>query len=218
VVAGEILESLWSSLNSISPTARMATLVHRAEMLDDHTCDSNHKKTLSIITSLSKAHRTAVDMLEHAKTYHRNLSNDAGPQAVEKWKKDVEEAEKMRSEDITAMDVYAAKKSTLALGGGVAAGGPTVRGLSVPFYGPNLRLVASALSRASVGLPVDFRRVTDRFLTLCDPLGYLSYICLFAITIGDGCIYTIIFPLIQERAHNCTRKLPIYRVWFIVSA
>jgi len=89
--------------------------------------------TLAILTTrkpsaslpLSKAHRTAVDMLEHAKTYHCNLSNDARPQAVEKWKKDVEEAEKMRSEDITAMDVYAAKKSTSALGGGAAASSPT---------------------------------------------------------------------------------------------
>jgi hypothetical protein len=117
VVAGEILESLWSSLNAISPTARMATLVHRAEMLDDHACDSNHKKSLGIINSLSKAHRTAVDMLEHAKTYHCNLSNKSRPQAVAKWKKDVEEAEKMRSEDITAMDVYAAKLSPSAMVG-----------------------------------------------------------------------------------------------------
>ena len=124
VVAGEILESLWSSLNAISPTARTATLAHRAEMLDDHACDSNHKKTLGIVTSLSKAHRTAVDMLEHAKTYHRNLTNEAGPQAVEKWTKDIEEAEKLRCEDITAMDVYAAKLSTSALGGRAAAVGP----------------------------------------------------------------------------------------------
>ena len=94
-------------------------------MLDDHACDSNHKKTLGIIISLSKAHRTAVDMLEHAQTYHRNLSNEAGPHAVEKWKKDVEEAEKKRSEDITAMDVYAAKLSTSPLPGRVAAAGPS---------------------------------------------------------------------------------------------
>jgi hypothetical protein len=124
VVAGEILESLWSSLNAISPTVRTATLAHRAEMLDDHACDSNHKKTLGIIISLSKAHRTAVEMLDHAQTYHRNLSNEAGPHAVEKWKKDVEEAEKRRSQDITAMDVYAAKLSTSPLPGRVAAAGP----------------------------------------------------------------------------------------------
>jgi hypothetical protein len=124
VVAGEILESLWSSLNAISPTTRMATLAHRAKMLDDHACDSNHKKSLGIITSLSKAHQTAVDMLEHAKTYHRNLSNEAGLQAVKKWKQDVKEAEKRRNEDITAMDVYAAKLSTSGSVGRSAAVGP----------------------------------------------------------------------------------------------
>ena len=56
VVAGEILESLWSLLNAISPTARMATLPHRAEMLDDHASDSNHKKTLNIVSSLCRSH------------------------------------------------------------------------------------------------------------------------------------------------------------------
>ena len=40
IVAGEILESLWSSLNAISPTAWTTTLAHRAEMLDDHTTDA----------------------------------------------------------------------------------------------------------------------------------------------------------------------------------
>ncbi|KAF8958664.1 hypothetical protein BDZ97DRAFT_1612553, partial [Flammula alnicola] len=46
IVKGQILESNWSILNKISPTARTATLAHRTEMLDDHACDSNHKKTL----------------------------------------------------------------------------------------------------------------------------------------------------------------------------
>lgn len=48
VVAGEILESLWSTLNSITPATRTATLAHRAEIIDDHTSDSNHKKGLRI--------------------------------------------------------------------------------------------------------------------------------------------------------------------------
>ncbi|KAF8800873.1 hypothetical protein BYT27DRAFT_7032091, partial [Phlegmacium glaucopus] len=37
VVAGEILESLWSSLNSISPTARTATLAHQQYFTFPHT-------------------------------------------------------------------------------------------------------------------------------------------------------------------------------------
>lgn len=48
IVAGEVLESLWSVLNTITPTTRTATLAHRAEILDDHASDSNHKKALSM--------------------------------------------------------------------------------------------------------------------------------------------------------------------------
>lgn len=124
VVAGEILESLWSSLNAISPTARTATLAHTAEMLDDHACDSNHKKSLSIITSLVKAHWIAIDMLEHAKIYYRNLSDEAGLQAIAKWKKIIEKVEERRSKDIGVMDVYAAKISTPQLAGRLPAAGP----------------------------------------------------------------------------------------------
>jgi hypothetical protein len=51
VVAGEILESLWSRLNLITTATRTATLAHRAEVIDDHASDSNHKKTLGMGTS-----------------------------------------------------------------------------------------------------------------------------------------------------------------------
>ena len=52
VVAGEILESLWAGMNMITPTVRMATLAHRAELIDDHACDSNQKKLLGMSKSL----------------------------------------------------------------------------------------------------------------------------------------------------------------------
>ena len=48
VTVGEILEMLWASMNTISPTMRTATLAHRAETIDDHATDSNHKKMLGI--------------------------------------------------------------------------------------------------------------------------------------------------------------------------
>lgn len=48
IVAGEILESLWASLNTVTPAMRTATLSHRAEIMDDHMTDSNHKKCLGI--------------------------------------------------------------------------------------------------------------------------------------------------------------------------
>jgi hypothetical protein len=109
VVAGEILESLWSSLNSISPSARTATLAHRAETLDDHATDSNHKKMLGMVSTLCKNHHKAVDMSEHAQEYYDNLTNQAGPIAVARWNADVEEAEANRSHDRKVMDIYGAK-------------------------------------------------------------------------------------------------------------
>ena len=48
VVAGEILESLWAVLNAVTPAMRTATLAHRAELMDDHMTDSNHKKSLAM--------------------------------------------------------------------------------------------------------------------------------------------------------------------------
>lgn len=43
-VDGEIIETLWSTLNDTSRTTRTATLAHRTEILDDHMNDSNWKK------------------------------------------------------------------------------------------------------------------------------------------------------------------------------
>ena len=111
IVAGEILESLWSSLNSISPTARTATLAHRAEMLDDHATDSNHKKNIGMVSTLCRSYRRAVDMLDHAKSYYNNLTTEAGTTAVAKWTKDIEEAEAKRKKDVSSMDIYAAKST-----------------------------------------------------------------------------------------------------------
>lgn len=46
VVDGEIVESLWSVLNEISPSMQTATLANRTETLDMHMQDSNWKKLL----------------------------------------------------------------------------------------------------------------------------------------------------------------------------
>jgi len=47
-VDGEVLETLWGTLNKISWSARTTTLAHRTEILDDHTNDSNWKKLVNI--------------------------------------------------------------------------------------------------------------------------------------------------------------------------
>jgi hypothetical protein len=52
IVDGEILETLWSVLNEVSPSAQTASLPARTELLDDHMLDSNWKKLLGIGTML----------------------------------------------------------------------------------------------------------------------------------------------------------------------
>jgi len=109
VTAGEILESLWSGLNGISPTTRTATLAHRAEVLDDHACDSNHKKMLGMTKSLCRRHKEASETLLHAEQYFDELSQAADRQAVQNWTRQIERAERMRLAKPNVMDLYGAR-------------------------------------------------------------------------------------------------------------
>ena len=58
MVDREILETLWSTLNSICPSLCTATLVHQSEVLDDHINDGNWKKMVSISEYLTKSDQT----------------------------------------------------------------------------------------------------------------------------------------------------------------
>ena len=83
IVAGEILESLWASLNSISPTVRTATLPHRAEMLDGHATDSNHKKMLGMTATLCSKVQEALENSTQLGQYHAELMAAFGQQPIE---------------------------------------------------------------------------------------------------------------------------------------
>jgi hypothetical protein len=109
VVAGQILESLWSNLNSISPTVRTATLPHRAEMLDDHACDSNHKKLLSMTETLRSRHLDAATIVTQADEYYHDIVKSVDRETLLIWEKEVGNAESLRLDDVTVMDIYGAR-------------------------------------------------------------------------------------------------------------
>jgi len=48
MIDGEVMETLWAVLNTVSRSTRTASLVHRTEILDDHMNDSNFKKMCNI--------------------------------------------------------------------------------------------------------------------------------------------------------------------------
>ncbi|KAM6490262.1 hypothetical protein JOM56_014239, partial [Amanita muscaria] len=123
IVAGEILESLWSALNAISPMARTATLPHRAEMLDDHACDSNHKKLLGMSIALCSRHRHASTMMTQTTKYYSELAATAGPVAINAWESEIQGAEAMRLADAMVMDIYAARSGDLHSAGKDLASG-----------------------------------------------------------------------------------------------
>lgn len=106
IVAGEILESLWSSLNTISPAVRTATLAHRAETLDDHACDSNHKKLLGMVSVLCDRYLEAIAMAEKSRQYFAELSLHVPQDMRQRWEDEVKGAEAMRLVNISAMDLY----------------------------------------------------------------------------------------------------------------
>lgn len=114
IVSGEILESLWSSLNAISPTVRTATLAHREEVLDDHASDSNHKNMLGIYKYLCQRYMEASDTVATILESFEQLSGEAGIQVVAAWMADIESAEAGRRHDITVMDIYATQGATPA--------------------------------------------------------------------------------------------------------
>ena len=125
ITAGEILESLWANMNTISPAARTATLAHRSEILDDHASDSNHKKAvglckyisssgsnqvLIIILALALSERfvQAKEMLAGAEEYLRHLSSGIPQSSQTQWEQDVQSAETYRSSNPAVMDILAA--------------------------------------------------------------------------------------------------------------
>jgi hypothetical protein len=124
VVAGEILESLWSSLNTMSPAMRTATLAHRAEVLDDHATDSNQKKLLALSKfvlvyfnlsliladyTLADHYWQASEMLVEAEKYFGEMSMGINHGDLKKWEVDITQAEIQRGNDVAAMDIMAAR-------------------------------------------------------------------------------------------------------------
>ncbi|KAH8070292.1 hypothetical protein BXZ70DRAFT_1013340 [Cristinia sonorae] len=60
-VDGEIIETLWSSLNEVSSSLRAMGTAHRQESMDMHMEDLNMKKMVSIVPSIGKKYMRAVD-------------------------------------------------------------------------------------------------------------------------------------------------------------
>jgi hypothetical protein len=140
VVAAQILESLWSTLNTISPKLRTASLPHRAETLDDHASDSNNKKLLAMTDTLRDKYMDAKVMIIQAKENYSKIVQTINPVTFHIWEQEIIRAEKSRVENITAMDIYRARiplatQSGMATEADSTASGPATEAEAGPGPG-----------------------------------------------------------------------------------
>ena len=125
VIDGEVMETLWSVLNSVSASTRTASLAHRTEILDDHMNDNNWKKMLHIgislnlvrtsyidaypVKSVTRRYNRALESALDARIALQRLSDAAPPAALDEWDASILEAELRREVDVSAMDVMHSK-------------------------------------------------------------------------------------------------------------
>lgn len=129
MVDGEILETLWSTLNSISPSLRTSTLAHRSEVLDDHMNDGNWKKMVSMseyildcrwaggsstappssAATVIKKYRRALENEGNSRVYFEQLSETPTAEQMASWEAEILHAEARRTNEPSAMDVMATR-------------------------------------------------------------------------------------------------------------
>ena len=87
----------------------MATLLHRAEMLNNHTCDSNHKKMLTMTQNLWTRYMDATTMTSRADDYYFDVTCTMDYATLTIWEDGIRRAEARWLTDLTAMNIYAAR-------------------------------------------------------------------------------------------------------------
>lgn len=121
-IDGEILESLWSVLNEVSPSTQNASHASRREMLDEHMNDSNWKKILGTgiyayhisfpqaqffaVVQICRRHVAAKSGLLNASQDLAALAKTISADNQLKWNEMEHVAQEDRRDDIESMDVY----------------------------------------------------------------------------------------------------------------
>ncbi|KIJ65745.1 hypothetical protein HYDPIDRAFT_87159, partial [Hydnomerulius pinastri MD-312] len=103
-VDGEILETLWSSLNEVTGSTHSMTAAHRREVLDDHMLDNNWKKMVHMVQALCIKYKRALKGLTTATHAYNSLTATAKEALVRKWTQEEKDMQGGCAHDITSMD------------------------------------------------------------------------------------------------------------------
>ncbi|KAI5986651.1 hypothetical protein EDD15DRAFT_2373117 [Pisolithus albus] len=105
-VDGEIIETLWSTLNIVSASTRGMTSPHRQELLDFQMNDSNFMKMIRMADSLSRKLKTARASVVLACDAFERFNKAITPEQQRNWGRQEETALLRRVHDPSVMDVF----------------------------------------------------------------------------------------------------------------
>ncbi|KAG1834638.1 hypothetical protein DFJ58DRAFT_847572 [Suillus subalutaceus] len=105
-IDGEIMETLWANLNIISPSARGMSTPHQQECLDYQMNDCNFMKMICMGLFLSRKYKEAKQGLAESSRAFDALNNAAEPEMVNRWEVQEREAQSLRIDDPSALDIY----------------------------------------------------------------------------------------------------------------
>ncbi|KAI6106029.1 hypothetical protein EV401DRAFT_1797429, partial [Pisolithus croceorrhizus] len=109
-VDGEIIETLWSTLNIVSTSTRGMTLLHRQELLDFQMNDSNFMKMIQMISSLSWKVKAAWEVVSLAQESFERLNQATSlptPSSQQKnWQREEGATLNEHIHDPSVMDIF----------------------------------------------------------------------------------------------------------------
>ncbi|KAF8206629.1 hypothetical protein K438DRAFT_1756006 [Mycena galopus ATCC 62051] len=91
-VDGEILETLWASLDKVVGSTRSMSRAHRQEVLDDYMNDSNWKKLVGAVSALIRKMDRATEGLASTEEAFEQLTSRVGADVVAKWENEEKKA------------------------------------------------------------------------------------------------------------------------------
>ncbi|KAI0340412.1 hypothetical protein BDW22DRAFT_1431008 [Trametopsis cervina] len=122
MVDGEIIETLWASLNDTSRATRGMTSAHRQEAIDDQIGYSNWMKTIRIVNRIQAKYARATEMLAASEEAFESVNSTLSPTDRHAWSVMESAALSERHSNPEAMDIFDVnEQSALGLADRLAA-------------------------------------------------------------------------------------------------
>ncbi|KAI0941523.1 hypothetical protein AcW1_003396 [Taiwanofungus camphoratus] len=93
LVDGEILKTLWSSLNKVSSSTRGMATSHQKEVLNRHMNDSNWKKIINTVSFLQRKYKNIKPILTDTKRSYQAMEASIDLTLLVQWKQQMGKAQ-----------------------------------------------------------------------------------------------------------------------------